>query len=168
MMAQAAKGMNGEDSRPLPQANDLAATWAFLEDGIAIMMDKCTEGMSYKRYMELYTVAYNYCTSSRMTPSVSDGSAKNGASLMGADLYNHLTTYFQHHLKSVRKGAANLNDESLLKYYAAEWDRYTDGANLVHRLFTYLNRHWVKREKDEGRKVYTVYTVRDGLFVNIV
>lgn len=31
-----------------------------------IQMTKLTEGMSYPRYMELYTVAYNYCTSSRM------------------------------------------------------------------------------------------------------
>lgn len=61
----------------------------------------------------------------------------------------------------MRQGAENLNDEALLKYYAAEWDRYTSGANFVHRLFTYLNRHWVRREKEEGKKnVYTVYTVR--------
>lgn len=49
-----------------------------------------------------------------------------------------------------------------MKYYAGEWDRYTTGANYINRLFTYLNRHWVKRERDEGRKgVYPVYTVRD-------
>ena len=55
----------------------------------------------------------------------------------------------------------NLVDEELLDYYAREWTRYTTGANYINRLFTYLNRHWVKREKDEGRKgVYTVYTVR--------
>lgn len=52
-----------------------------------------------------------------------------------------------------------LTDEALLRYYAQEWDRYTTGANYINRLFTYLNRHWVKREKDEGRKgVYPVYT----------
>lgn len=56
-------------------------------------------------------------------------------------------------------------DEDLLQYYAKEWDRYTTGANYINRLFTYLNRHWVKREKDEGRKgVYTVYTVRIYIF----
>lgn len=58
------------------------------------------------------------------------------------------------------QGAEDLNDEALLKYYAVEWDRYTTGANFVHRLFTYLNRYWVRREKEEGKKnVYTVYTV---------
>jgi cullin 1 len=54
----------------------------------------------------------------------------------------------------------SFQDEALLRYYAAEWDRYTTGANYINRLFTYLNRHWVKRERDEGRKgVYQVYTV---------
>ena len=48
----------------------------------------------------------------------------------------------------------------LLRYYAGEWDRYTRGANYLNRLFTYLNRYWVKRERDEGKKgVYQVYTV---------
>lgn len=60
---------------------------------------------------------------------------------------------------SLQKSDA-LQDEALLRYYAEEWDRYTTGANYINRLFTYLNRHWVKRERDEGRKgVYPVYTV---------
>jgi hypothetical protein len=54
----------------------------------------------------------------------------------------------------------NLSDLALLQFYTKEWKRYTTGANYVNRLFAYLNRHWVKREKDEGRKgIYTVYTV---------
>lgn len=54
-----------------------------------------------------------------------------------------------------------LSDIELLKYYAKQWERYTNGATYVNKLFNYLNKHWVKREKDEGRKeVYAVYTVR--------
>jgi hypothetical protein len=80
---------------------------------------------------------------------------------MGSDLYKHLNTYFVTHLKEVRAAAEDLSDEPLLNYYTKEWDRYTTGASYVNRLFTYLNRHWVKREKDEGRKnVYVVYIVR--------
>ncbi|PWN92025.1 putative SCF complex member Cullin 1 [Acaromyces ingoldii] len=158
----------------LPPATDVNATWNFLAEGIEVMMTRLQEGMSHKRYMELYTVAYNYCTSSRMTQSSADGSSmRSGANLMGADLYHNLVLYFQHHLKTVRKGAENLTDEALIKYYASEWDRYTEGANFVHRLFTYLNRHWVRREKDEGRKnIYTVYTLaltqwRDHMFKHV-
>ena len=57
--------------------------------------------------------------------------------------------------------AETLSDVDLLRYYASEWDRYTTGANYLNRLFTYLNRYWVKRERDEGKKgVFQVYTVR--------
>jgi cullin 1 len=76
----------------------------------------------------MYTVAYNYCTSSRMSQNSAEGGlgggsatrsecsaftcgeimtdlmlSSAGANVMGADLYGHLTNYFQHHLRGVRK-----------------------------------------------------------------
>ncbi|GAA5930493.1 cullin family protein [Sporobolomyces koalae] len=149
----------------LPDSRDLNATWAFLEEGVDLLMTRLTEGLSYQKYMQLYTVAYNYCTSSRMNNGggVNDAlgvssTGRSGANLMGADLYKALQQYWIDHLKEVRAAAEDLSDEALLRYYVKEWDRYTNGATYVHRLFTYLNRHWVKREKDEGRKnVYLIY-----------
>ena len=76
--------------------------------------------------MALYTVAYNYCTSSRMHGALDQAQLggrskliraaleinstnttvlKAGANLMGSDLYNHLIRYFNTHLiglKAVR------------------------------------------------------------------
>ena len=152
-------------SSRLPAVHDAKATWAFLEPGIDLMMTRLKEGMTYPRYMELYTVAYNHFTSSSLASSsttlgrsAGPFGSKGGTNLVGAELYNHLTSYFRTHLEQVRHGSDGLSEEPLLRYYATEWDRYTTGANFVHRLFAYLNRHWVKREKDEGRKyVYTVY-----------
>ncbi|GAA5839676.1 hypothetical protein JCM3766R1_000940 [Sporobolomyces carnicolor] len=92
---------------------------------------------------------------------------------MGADLYKSLQQYWINHLKDVRAAAEDLSDEALLRYYVREWDRYTNGATYVHRLFTYLNRHWVKREKDEGRKnVYVIYilslvTWKDHFYLHV-
>lgn len=52
---------------PMPPANaDLATIWAFLEEGVDHIMTKPHTGVSYLKYMALSTVAYNYCTSSRM------------------------------------------------------------------------------------------------------
>ncbi|KAG2009878.1 ubiquitin-protein ligase [Coprinopsis cinerea AmutBmut pab1-1] len=163
-------------SLPMPPPSaDLATTWRYLEDGVDHIMTKLQTGVSYTKYMSLYTVAYNYCTSSKMHGS--DGSIglqnRTGANLMGSDLYNNLIRYFNGHLQGLRESAENLQDEALLRYYAAEWDRYTIGANYINRLFTYLNRHWVRRERDEGRKsVYPVYTLalvqwRTQLFIPI-
>jgi cullin 1 len=51
-------------------------------------------------------------------------------------------------------------EEALLLYYAAEWDRYTKGAHCLNITFAYLNRCWVKPQRNEGeRGVYQVYTV---------
>lgn len=147
---------------PPPNA-DLATTWAYLEEGVDHIMTKLQTGVSYSKYMSLYTVSYNYCTSSKMHNTSGDSSSlgqRTGANLMGSDLYNNLIRYFVAHLKTLREEAEPLQDEALLRYYAKEWDRYTTGANYINRLFTYLNRHWVKRERDEGRKgVYPVYTL---------
>jgi hypothetical protein len=50
-----------------PSTADLATTWAFLEDGINhIMATRNPQAdVPYPKYMSLYTVVYNYCTSSR-------------------------------------------------------------------------------------------------------
>ncbi|PBK74695.1 Cullin-domain-containing protein [Armillaria solidipes] len=161
---------------PIPPANaDLIMTWAFLEEGVDHIMTKLQTGVSYSKYMSLYTVAYNYCTSPKTGPEgMGLGAAtRTGANLMGSDLYNNLIRYFVVHLKALRDKAEGLQEDNLLRYYAAEWQRYTTGANYINRLFTYLNRHWVKRERDEGRKtVYPVYTLalvqwKNNLFVPI-
>lgn len=54
-------------SPAMPPANaDLATTWAYLEEGVDHIMTKLQTGVSYSKYMSLYTVSYNYCTSSKM------------------------------------------------------------------------------------------------------
>lgn len=58
------------------------------------------------------------------------------------------------------KDAQLHKDEALLTFYIKEWDRYTIAAKYINHLFRYLNRHWVKREMDEGKKnIYDVYTL---------
>lgn len=58
-----------------PATANLATTWAFLEEGVDHIMTKLQTGVSYSKYMSLYTVAYNYCTSSRMHGSVDAGAS---------------------------------------------------------------------------------------------
>ncbi|KAG9308456.1 Cullin [Chiua virens] len=148
-----------------PASADLDTNWSFLEEGIDHIMNlnKLQTGISSFKYMGLYTVAYNYCTSSRMHVSsdraVGTGN-RTGANLMGSDLYSNLIQYFVTHLKGLNEERQSdaVHDEALLRYYAAEWDRYKTGAYYINRVFTFLNRHWTKRERDEGRKgVYPVY-----------
>lgn len=82
------------------------------------------------------------------------------AHLLGEELYKLLGEYLSRHLDVVYKESESHADEALLGFYIREWSRYTIGATYVNHLFRYLNRHWVKREIDEGKKnVFDVYTL---------
>ena len=88
-------------------------------------------------------------------------------------MYRHLKTYLKSHLAKLYEESKNHVDEALLAYYIREWDRYTSAAKFTNHLFRYLNRHWVKREIDEGKKdVYDIYTLhlvewREELFMKV-
>ena len=82
------------------------------------------------------------------------------AHLLGEELYNKLIDYLKHHLENLVNQSKTHTDEALLAFYIKEWGRYTVAAKYIHHLFRYLNRHWVKREIDEGKKnIYDVYTL---------
>ena len=112
--------------------------------------------------MAIYTAVHNFCTSQKAVASggIIGGNAHRGAHLLGEDLYKNLRAYLKAHLEELHKNSQGHVDEALLTYYIREWDRYTTAAKYVNHLFRYLNRHWVKREVDEGKKdVYDVYTL---------
>ncbi|KAF5371252.1 hypothetical protein D9758_004235 [Tetrapyrgos nigripes] len=157
-MASTSTAASDAFSKPPGRTADLEETWAFLVLGVDHIMNKIDTGLTFVHYTSLYSTVYNYCTSTKMQGKQDNN--RTGANLVGADLYAKLTEYFMEHFKPMKEKASGLQDEDLLRYYAAEWDRYTTGANYLNRLFTYLNRYWVKRERDEGKKaVYQVYTL---------
>ncbi|KIM20116.1 hypothetical protein M408DRAFT_309155 [Serendipita vermifera MAFF 305830] len=163
--------------RSMPPANaDLHTTWAYIEEGVDHIMNRLDTGVSIAEYMNMYTVILNYCVSSRMHGDLDSSiglGGRTGANLMGGDLYKNLVRYFASHFVNIRATSEPLFNEDLLRYYLREWNRYTTSARYLDRVFTFLNRHWIKREMDEGRRnVYLVYTLalvmwRDNFFIDL-
>ncbi|KAL2865331.1 cullin culA [Aspergillus lucknowensis] len=157
---------------PTPHKDDLGETWAFLQSGIENVMVKLDDGVDMKTYMALYTAVHNFCTSHKAVSGQAI-QAQRGAHLLGEELYKKLGEYLSGYLENVYTQSTSHAEEALLGFYMREWSRYTTAAKYINHLFRYLNRHWVKREIDEGKKsVYDVYTLhlvrwRDDFFKNV-
>ncbi|KAI1111128.1 Skp1-domain-containing protein [Nemania sp. NC0429] len=52
----------------------------------------------------------------------------------------------------------SLHGQSLLDCYLWEYSQFTNTAQIIHYIFRYLNRHWIRRQIDEGWLVYDIYT----------
>ena len=169
---------------PPPPTNkdDLDETWGYLEAVLVIIMADLQKGMDMKTYMNFYTAVHNFCTSQKavsslQTMNVGSGIAANArggkltyesyrwsltapAHLLGEELYQMLGQFLNRHLKGIVAESHKYSNEALLSFYIREWERFTQAAKLINHLFRYLNRHWVKREMDEGKKdIYDVYTL---------
>ncbi|MCJ1404293.1 hypothetical protein MMC11_007518 [Xylographa trunciseda] len=161
---------------PAPSKDDLAGTWNYLETGVDLIMRRLREGVNMETYMGIYTAVHNFCTSQKAVTTggiIGSHTNRGGAHLLGEDLYRNLKNYLKSHLSVIYEQSKGHTDEALLSFYIREWNRYTTAAKYINHLFRYLNRHWVKREVDEGKKdIYDVYTLhlvewREQLFMKI-
>mmetsp|Transcript_1822 Transcript_1822/g.4144 ORF Transcript_1822/g.4144 Transcript_1822/m.4144 type:complete len:766 (-) Transcript_1822:24-2321(-) len=151
----------------------LETIWPDLEDGVTTLLDDLSQGFSIARWMALYSSVYDYCTtSSKQNPSSSRGGQgkTSGANFIGESLYFKLKSFLQDRMRSLLKGAEKKLDDGLLQYYWSEWSRFTQAMGIISHIFDYLNRHWIKRESEDGKKeVYRIYQLslvvwRENLF----
>ncbi|GAM20622.1 hypothetical protein SAMD00019534_037970 [Acytostelium subglobosum LB1] len=149
--------------------------WPELHDGMYKIITDLYKGFPREKWMLLYTHVYNYCAASQsksgvMKVSSTTKQAAPGANYVGEELYSNLNHFLKGHMKDLLKVAETKMDESLLNYYYSEWDRYTCAMKYINNIFQYLNRYWIKREIDDGKKeVYEVLVLslviwRDCLF----
>jgi len=140
-----------------------------LRNGLQIIFEK-RERVSTKQYMDLYSYVYNFCTSVNVdepnkkklnSAGPGNGPATNlGAEFVGFELYDFLRNYMKEYVNQLCEKIKGFHGNDLLDHYHREWAKFQFSSNVVNGIFSYLNRHWIKRELDEGKpEIFHVYNL---------
>ncbi|KAJ2724476.1 ubiquitin ligase (cullin) of SCF [Coemansia sp. Benny D115] len=162
----------------LPPSGDVEKIWEYLKSGTNRILEDPSDGLTSITYINLYTAVYNFCTTIKSAMDdetyyiASDATQSAQSIAYGKRLYERLkesiSIYMSHVVSRSRAHAA----DDLLTFYNQEWTKYGDSAKIIHNIFSYLNRHWILREQEEGNNVSDVSTLmfqlwRDQFFMQV-
>ncbi|KAI9178798.1 ubiquitin ligase (cullin) of SCF [Blastocladiella emersonii ATCC 22665] len=134
--------------------------WARLRDDVYQLVRHPENGLDPKRYMNIYTLVYNHCTSKPPAGASVGTPGSVQSNVMGRELYQSLQALLETFMGELVEGCSGLMDIDLLAFYTREWNKYTQAAKFLDHLFQYLNRHWVKRKIDDNHEgIYRIHTM---------
>ncbi|VDO36452.1 unnamed protein product, partial [Haemonchus placei] len=106
----------------------------------------------------IFRSVYDFCTA--VSNYSNEDGPVTGTDFVGVEMYAKLTSFIESYVKARLEGARDLLGEDLLRYYTTQWSEFRFSSKVVDGIFSYLNRHWIKRELDEGNgNIYMIYTL---------
>ena len=132
-------------------------TWDTLRDGLTDIYE--TIPLPRDRYMQLYNLVYQYCTSNNLSLPVHSRSYLTGCERFGERLYKNLQDFLCTHLRNLAAEGLENRDELLLMFYQSSWNNFIFSSVVTHHIFLYMNRHWIRRVLEDNNDVFEVYSL---------
>lgn len=129
----------------------LDEVWPQLVEGIEQILVRLDKSVTNEKWMLMYSGVYNLCISRHEK-----------------ELYDAFKTWITKHCQDLYRQMAEYRKVDLLQAYLKIWSQYTTGIQFVHKIFDYLHRYWVPKNKQQhGAEEITVLalnTWREKLF----
>ncbi|KAJ1862309.1 ubiquitin ligase (cullin) of SCF [Coemansia sp. RSA 2703] len=161
----------------LPPSGDTEKIWVYIKAGLDRILHNPGDNLGNNAYINLYTAVYNYCTSLKSSMgnayyTANDATHNLQGTAFGKQLYERLNANIAEYMAEVVSRSHAHTGDDLLSFYNQEWTKYGDSAKITHNIFSYLNRHWIQREQEEGANVCDVSTLmyqlwRDQFFMQV-
>ncbi|KAH3731859.1 cullin A [Pelomyxa schiedti] len=140
-------------SKQLP----LSETWEKLRAPLNEILINKKVGLDNRKYMTLYSIAFSY---------VSSMNADN------QELYRLTNVMLKDRTAALIKEALPLPDEDLLVFFVQRWEDWSDVVRVIDHLLAYLNRTWIKNQRQSNANVFEIAMTgdviwRDSMLVGI-
>ncbi|KAL3120271.1 hypothetical protein niasHT_010050 [Heterodera trifolii] len=98
--------------------------------------------MAPRRYVEYYALIHAICTNqhSEFTHEPAQ------------ELYERLSGFVEDHARKLLQECQRLSGDQLLGYYNEQWTKFQSSSTSAVFMFSYLHRHWIKRNIDEATR----------------
>jgi len=127
----------------VPDEVTMEKIWPDLCEGIDHIFIRHHESMSMKRYIELFTHIYGYCSKDEPETGKSQSPAQQ--------MFSKLKQYLIEHNRFLKQKGYDLMDESVLNFYTDQWGQYQGSSKVLNGISQYLNRHWLKQNNEETK-----------------
>jgi len=128
------------------QAKTLEETWNDCQKPFQNILTDLQSGLDRKKYMELYTTVFQYVCS---------------ANAETEDLYKRVVNLLSTRAGELVKLATPLPDEQLLDFFVKRWNEWLVSCKVLDHIMAYLNRTWVKNQRQSNAEVYEIIMIAD-------
>jgi cullin 1 len=130
-------------------AMSLSDVWARLRPPLWDFLSNRLAGLTRAQYMNLYSLAFMY---------------ENAANADHLAFYVNIADLLRARAAELAKEALTLPEEELSSFCARHWEAWSLAVRVIAHILEYLNRKWIKNQRQRNGSVYEIETLGDAVW----